>query len=160
MYNNNKGLVISGFPGVGKSTAAVEWRNKGYKVIDLDSSTFSKGSTTLGNQAFDWVTEYVNSIYQHQLEYDFIFVSSHDNVRTQMGNKGIDFYLVFPRKDQKNYYITRYKSRGSSEPFINMLNTKFNMFVDGCLNDKYGKQVILRNGLYLSDILGFFNKED
>ena len=67
-------------------------------------------------------------------ENDYIFVSSHEEVRQALIKEGIEFTLVYPEKHLKSVYLERYKKRGSPDTFISMMDTNFNKFVDDCAN--------------------------
>lgn len=149
--------VISGFPGVGKSIAATDWSDKGYRTIDLDSTPYSKGSIQCDVGAIDWIDLYVDDIRRYSLEYDFILVSSHTEVRMRMAERKINFWLVFPDKKCKAEYILRYMYRGDPDTFIELLKGRWEVFMDGCLQEQFGRQVVLSgDNMYLNGVLNRF----
>lgn len=85
-----KSKVISGFPGVGKSTLF----NTGLNCSDSDSSKFDK-SLFPGN--------YISHIQKllNSGELDFVFVSSHEIVRDALISAEIPFTLVYPCLEAK-----------------------------------------------------------
>lgn len=121
-----KTVIISGFPGIGKSYFYNN-NHKTLKISDSDSSRFDKK---------DFPNNYIKHIKKliKEGDYDFILVYSHKEVREEMIKNKIDFMLVYPEKYLKKSYIERYKERGSPEAFINMMEEKFESFVNECEN--------------------------
>ncbi|UCR74759.1 hypothetical protein [Pectobacterium phage vB_ParM-25] len=139
-----KSKVISGFPGVGKSTLF----NTGLNCSDSDSSKFDK-SLFPGN--------YISHIQKllNSGELDFVFVSSHEIVRDALISAEIPFTLVYPCLEAKADFIERYKSRGSPEGFINLLDNNFESWVRECqaLNHPLVTKIELAPGQFLSDVI-------
>lgn len=116
--------IISAFPGTGKSHYHIENKDT---TLDSDSSEFSwiiKDGEKIRNHNFP--DNYINHIKENIGKYEFIFVSSHKEVRDALINNKLYFYLVYPSLNDKDIYITRYKNRGSSESFINLISDKWN----------------------------------
>jgi hypothetical protein len=112
--------IISAFPGTGKSHFHKEHPDT---TLDSDSSEFSwivKDGEKIRNP--DFPTNYIDHIKDNIGKYDFIFVSSHKEVRDALINDGLYFYLVYPSMEDKDIYITRYKNRGNPESFINLIS--------------------------------------
>jgi len=113
---NKKTLVISGFPGIGKSHFFR--KNKDKVVLDSDSSKFSwieKGirHPDFPNNYIKYIKEnlaYINPLGVGKA--DIILVSSHKNVRDALVENDIPFTLVYPSRDIKEEYLQRYKDRG------------------------------------------------
>lgn len=159
--------VVSAFPGVGKSfihkNAAkynaisipfgktIEYdyvviqSYHGKVVLDSDSANFDKRF---------FPNNYINHIEPiSKLCNEFvILVSSHDNVRREMRNRKIEYTLVYPDRSLKREYIERYKKRGSPQAFIDLMEAKWDDFIDDCENDPSDK-LVLRSGEYLKDVL-------
>lgn len=117
--------VVSAFPGCGKTYFYNTYKN--FTISDSDSSTFDKK---------DFPKNYITHIKEllEKGENDYIFVSSHEEVRQALIKEGIEFTLVYPEKHLKSVYLERYKKRGSPDTFISMMDTNFNKFVDDCAN--------------------------
>jgi hypothetical protein len=140
-----KTLVISAFPGTGKTYLA-----KRVNSLDSDSSNFSwLPGTKIRNQKFPY--NYIEHIKANIGKYDFIFVSSHKDVRTCMIMYGIDFLSAYPEKSLKQEYLNRYKERGSDEDFIKMMDANWDSFIGGMENLQVMEPLILKSGQYLSD---------
>ncbi|AEV89598.1 hypothetical protein OBP_161 [Pseudomonas phage OBP] len=160
-------LVTCAFPGTGKSTISNNAEQYGLikahvyyddregvcvsllnsdkvPVFDSDSSIFPKEN---------FPSNYVEHI--KGLLRDFpecvIMVSSHDNVREALREAGIDYILVYPQRELKGDYLERYEGRGSPEPFIKLMDDKWNDFIDSCESDPSTSKRVLSEGEYLVD---------
>ena len=161
----NMQLVFSVFPGGGKSTICNRAEQYGMKhvgvsaegfvepvpvpagtvpVFDSDSSLFDKEYFP-GN--------YVEHIKEVLSNYPnvVIMVSSHDNVRKAMAEAGIPYTLVYPQRELKGEYLERYEGRGSPEAFVNMMDNKWNDFIDSSESDPTQDRIVLSEGEYLVD---------
>lgn len=102
-------MIISGFPGIGKSTYAKMCGHR-YKILDLDSSKYPKDDT--------FPNEYINDIKKYQNEYDIIFVSTHLIVRIALSNNNIPHYVIIPDISCEYEYNRRFQSRSQPIPKI------------------------------------------
>lgn len=148
-----KTKIISAFPGTGKSTF---FKENGDICIDSDSSNFSWIVDAEGNKERnpEFPKNYIQHIKDNIGKYEYIFVSSHDEVRNMLFDNCIFFYLVYPSIDRKDEFLERYKNRGNDDSFIALLSknwTKWlsdiNMINDGC--SKYE----LTKGMNISDFI-------
>lgn len=137
--------VISGFPGIGKSHFFNSQQERGLKVMDSDSSKFPKDNFPLN---------YLQHIGEAKSQCDYLLVSSHDVVRAALVEAGIDYTLVYPDKSLKKEYMQRYKLRGSPQPFLDLMEKNWDSFIDGCINQKGCKHIVLKAGQYMSDVVG------
>lgn len=134
--------VISGFPGVGKSTLF----NKGLNCSDSDSSKFDK-------------TDFPRNYIEHLKgliaagNLDYIFVSSHASVRAALVDAGIDFTLVYPNIALKKEYMQRYVERGSPQPFLDLMDKQWANFIIDCSTQQDCNIAVLQEGQFLADIL-------
>lgn len=113
--------VLAGFPGVGKSTL---FRDNPDAYADSDSSTFDKAGFPA-----NYITHIQNLLDNSDKT---IFVSTHEDVRAALDAAGIPFVLVYPDAALKPNFMERYAGRGSPEPFVNLMDARFNMFVKQC----------------------------
>lgn len=147
---NNKTLVISAFPAVGKSYLFDNAEELGIVVYDSDSSTFDKK---------DFPTNYIEHIQNliDDSEKKIVMVSSHEEVREALIENSIAFTLVYPSIELKEEFLTRYKDRGSEQSFIDMMEDNFDSFVESCQEhgdiDGVNAIEITEPNTYLSDIL-------
>lgn len=141
-------IIVCGFPGVGKSHA---FYNRGkYVISDSDSSKFKN----------NFPTDYVRHIAEvSSREYiDFVFVSSHEDVRLALRNAGLSYYLVMPSIDCKEEYLKRYLDRGSLPEFITLLENNFEDWVTNVSDVPEERLVVLQQGEYLADVLDTIKK--
>lgn len=130
--------VICGFPGVGKSTL---FANRGdLKVVDSDSSKFDKAH---------FPANYIAHIKQKLAEGCLVLCSTHAAVRQAFVDEGIDFVLVYPKRECKSEYLSRYVSRGSPAPFVYMMDEKWDFFISDCESQKGCTHIILEPGEYI-----------
>lgn len=86
-----KTVVISGFPGVGKTSLCA--RPGGLKILDSDSSNFSWQNQKEKIRHPEWPGNYIEHIRQNIGKVDIILVSSHDVVRSALLRAKIPFVL-------------------------------------------------------------------
>lgn len=55
-------------------------------------------------------------------KYEFIFVSTHKEVRDALLANCLFFYLIYPDLDEKEVYLQRYRDRDSPQAFIDLLD--------------------------------------
>jgi len=141
--------IISGFPGVGKSHLGKRLDNE-VKVLDLESSDF-KGENR-------W-EDYKNEIKNQVGKVDVLFVSSHTETRKILSELGLNFYLVYPDRSLKDEYLRRYRERGNSEEFIDMMDKNFDLFIDSIENEEVrcAKIKLTGENEYLDSFLNFMN---
>ena len=144
-----KTIIISAFPGTGKTYFYEKYKNSDIKVLDSDSSNFSWIKDKNGNNTTkrnpDFPQNYINHIKENIGKADIIFVSSHDIVRQSLYDNGIKYIVAYPDNDCKDEYLERYRNRGNTEEFINMMNKNWDKFINSMKNDK---------GAYMKWILG------
>ena len=121
-----KQLIISGFPGTGKSYYIARGEGSDYMpqgfASDSDSSKFDKS-----NFPQNYIEHIKSLIAKGTMR---IFVSSHKEVRDALVKEGIEFILVYPKKELKEEYLQRYQERGSSEQFIKLISDNWDNWID------------------------------
>ena len=154
--------IFSVFPVSGKTYAAKKLTEEGYKVLDLDSNNYShnwdkiKPYFCLGkNPSFP--QNYIKAITDAIGEYDFIFISTHREVREELEKNNIRYSLVYPNYSMKNEWISRCYLRGDTKEFCDKLANNWNQWIkeldnvtysnDGCtnrvfLNSSYGTRYL------------------
>lgn len=127
------GLIICGFPGVGKSTAA----QKMYRdVIDVESSGFrwkrDEDGFPTRNENENWVSDYVDYIEDlaSKYGYSYVFVSTHKKVREELENRRIPYIVVVPNKELRDDYLLRYLRRGDKLSFIETVYHNWCVWLD------------------------------
>jgi hypothetical protein len=147
-------LVISGFPGIGKSY--LHKLNEKMIILDSDSSEFSWIEE--GVRHPDFPNNYMEHIKSNIGKVDNIFVSSHEVVRRALEENGIKYLLVYPSVSLKDEYIQRYRGRGSSEGFIDFINSNWEKFIRDIEKETFPELIKLYSGEYLIDVLEDYYK--
>lgn len=127
---NKNTLIISAFPGSGKSYMTKF--SKQYKCIDSDSSLYSwiyKDGVKTDERNPDFPNNYMAHIKANIGKCDIIFVSTHESVRNALLESGLNFTIVYPMLKLKNDFMNRYELRGSDEKFIQLMDKNFEKFV-------------------------------
>lgn len=144
-------LIISAFPGCGKSTYyrensiyAVDGNdttvsNRG-KILDSDSSLFSWLYDDAGNKIGrnpDFPQNYIQHIKDCIGKEDIVFISSHDVVRKALEAERIPYVLVYPQEFLLDDFMKRFKDRGNDEAFIKFQEDNWYKFIYQMRNEKY-----------------------
>jgi len=144
--NACKPMLVAGFPGTGKT----HYTNteSGYMpqglATDSDSSKFDKS---------DFPQNYIEHIKEKISEgYARIFISSHKEVRDALVGNGLEFTLVYPKKELKEEYLKRYKERGSPDGFINLVSGNWDLWLDELKNQKGCKHIELESGQFIANV--------
>ena len=149
MKKNIETIVVSGFPGVGKSYYVNRGEGSDYMpqgfAIDSDSSTFDKN---------DFPKNYIKHIKSNIGKVKIIFVSSHKEVRDALVEAKIFFTLAYPYENLKDEYIERYKERGSDDGFINFISDNWGKFMLDLRYQKGCKHLVLKEKEFLYNTLG------
>lgn len=115
-----KGLIICGYPGIGKSSIA-GWNN----CIDLESSLFSHYEDSCRKSDDIWVREYCNLAYYLALQGYTVMTSTHRTVidyfdRSKVTRyKDVPIVIFCPRYDMKEAWAIRLVNR-----YLNSENEK------------------------------------
>ena len=163
--------IISAFPACGKTTYYKEWskyspenvwrtRNNGedaydesgnpvgFKILDSDSSEFSWVKDENGNNTSirnpEFPQNYIDHIKEKMQSEFIIFVSSHDVVREALKQNNIPYDIFYPRKDQKEEWINRFRKRGDDEKFISFISDNWDKFIDDIEKDDYPFECICK----------------
>lgn len=152
--------IISGFPAIGKSYAA---KNSNLLCVDIDSSAYNwltdpNGDFLKTNDGAripnpDFPQNYINHV-KFQMKHDFldyVFVSSHENVRQCLKENHIDFTIVVPALNCKREYYKRMEERGSPITLIQLVMDNWNdWLIERQLEPNC---IVLNQGQFLIDIL-------
>lgn len=144
----DKTYVISGFSGIGKSTATERLNN----VVDFESSGYSHFPDGRVNPEFPNNYIMALDLEMQKNPNNIYLVSCHKEVRDLLHTRGIQFILVFPYRDQRNNYMIRWLKRGSPQKFITSMYNRWDDMITSCENDA-APQIRLDEGQYLEHIL-------
>ena len=137
--------VISAFPACGKSYFFKN--NTEYTCLDSDSSLFSwivKDGEKVRNPEFP--ANYIKHIQENLGKVDFIFVSSHLQVREALENANIDYVTVYPDKSQKEAWLERMRNRGNDETFLTFQDKNWDDFTSWVDEEPHGSKLYRING--------------
>lgn len=146
---NKTPIIVSGFPGIGKSWLK---SNTDLAVSDSDSSKWSKSNFP------DNYLKYISDLYLSK-NFDVILVSTHSDVRAGMARLNMPFFLIYPSLECKAEYMERYKQRGSPEGFLQLMDKQWENFVEGCMEQNGCVHIVLDAGEYLSDVYPKLNAD-
>ena len=155
-------IIVSGFPGVGKSYYCMQNPDK---ALDLDSSSFSWVTKLDGTKERnpDFPQCYIDRIKEVIAEkrYRFVFVSSHKAVRTALKDNNLYFALVYPYADCKDEMIERYLKRGSTQQFIDVVQSSWFDWIMECQHEIMCHKIELDvDRENLSDALSLHERHD
>lgn len=156
--------IISAFPGMGKTYF---YNNaNGIIIADSDSSKYSwiyhDDGTKERNPEFP--KNYIEHIKSLIGKVEYIFVSTHEEVRNALFDNNIPFIIVYPDRCLKSDFIERYKNRGSDKDFVKLMDEKFEEWVKGInewIRDKTSDTTecrvigipIFKDDYYLRDVI-------
>lgn len=149
-------MIVSAFAGVGKTTLAHKY---GKDVIDLESGNFkwlendgteaSKGNRREQNPKYP--INYLEAIKKANTQYKVVLISQHEVIRKCLDAVKLDYILVYPNKNMKEEFIERYKKRGNSENFIDLISKEWDNWIDALDEIKTHSKIVLQQGQYLTD---------
>ena len=137
--------IFSVFPISGTTYATKKLTEEGYKVLDLNSRAYSHKYYNFS--AYDYKVDrvknpsfpqnYIKAIKDAIGEYDFIFISTHKEVRDFLENKNIKYSLVYPNHNMKEEWIGRCYLRGNNHGFCNKLVSNWDQWIKELDNVAY-----------------------
>lgn len=140
IYNNGT-LIVSAFPGTGKSHL---FNNTKLNILDSDSSKFDKSK---------FPENYIKHIKENIGKVDVILVSSHEEVRNALVKNNIKFLLVYPNKSLKSEYVKRYVERGSNEKFIEKISDNWNDWIGELEGQDSCEKIVLNSNEFITDVV-------
>ncbi|AGH32136.1 hypothetical protein VPHG_00069 [Vibrio phage 11895-B1] len=149
-----KTRIVSAFPACGKSH--LFWNSKDNLIADSDSSKFSWVEDEKGNKTRnpDFPSNYIKHIKSLIGEVDFIFVSSHEDVRKALNDNELFYTLVIPDVSLREEWIGRCFVRGNDYKFMAVLCKNWYEWLNPLKIHNGDYQVAtcrLQHGEYLSD---------
>lgn len=155
-------MIISAFPGCGKTYIYKNQKEYNYQVLDSDSSKFEKHD--------GWELEYVEYIKSNIGKYDFIFIAQYPSVLEILKDNNIDFIVVAPdnsstlsdkeRQLIKQQWFGRFLLRDNShikdlEQWIKNLSENYDIWTSYEHLTKHDpiKCILLKENQYISDVI-------
>lgn len=160
--SKKKGLIISGFGGVGKTTLAKKYRN----VIDLESGPYKYDYANIPQNQFEilkgkmgrtrnpeYPGNYVNAILDAIEKYDIVCVRYNGDEQVDFYDTyGLDYIVCYPTKQAYKNYIKRFEERGNSKDWIAKNKRYYQICFERCKNFK-GDKIVLHDHETLEDAL-------
>lgn len=137
-------LLCAAFPGTGKTTMFNKFADSEKIILDSDSSKFSKDQ---------FPQNYLQHIKDNIGKVDIICISSHKEVREDLVANGLPFTLIYPDKSLKDEYVARYKDRGNSSQFIELVENNWDLWIEECEDQKGCEHIILPSMIFVGDVL-------
>ena len=156
------GTIISGFPGIGKTTISKKYPNE---VIDIESSDYKwvyfdeeilyqdteliKGTE---NRVLNpnWPNNYLEAILLNAQQYKYVLIVQGEDIRNLLDAKQLDYLLAFPSIQCKSEYVERYRARRNNEKFINQIEKCFDIWIENLQKSPHRK-IIIKPGHTLED---------
>ena len=150
--------IISAFPACGKTYIYENQKDFGITVADSDSSGFSWIEVNGKKERNpDFPNNYVEHIKSLLGKVDYIFVSSHDDVRDALDGNSLPYIFVKPDLNLRDEWIGRCWIRGNDEGFLTLIKNNWHIWVLPNDNRLMCKDVAtLSSGEYLKDKLHWF----
>lgn len=148
-----EGFILCGFPGIGKTDLADHpelWPDN-YKVVELDSSKFSKDPN--GNKRADFAVKYFEKASKLCSSNKIVLVSAHQEMRDELVRNDVHFVLVNPPRGAKDVWIERLRPEGSSDDQVNFIEQDWDAMIDSCNQQTNCTKFVIPKGVYLSDMI-------
>lgn len=131
-------MIISGFPGVGKTTFAKKYPDL---AIDLESSEFHYDLANFRKKGLNaeqmkglqgriekknWEEKYAKVAVDLNEKYKFVFVANNRQVIYEILKLDVSPLIVIPSHEDYEIYKRRYKNRGNNSDWIARTMADFN----------------------------------
>lgn len=131
-----KTKIISAFPACGKTYAFEKLNEKGYKILDSSQFSWCYDYDPINSDQIEeyrnpeFPSNYIQHIKENIGKVDYIFVSSHKEVRDALIENGIYFTLVYPDRSMKAEWVGRCFLRGSGEKFCQLIADNWDKWIN------------------------------
>lgn len=167
LYKNREPLIISGFPGIGRTY--LQKHKSDLKILHLDSPDFSWKKNNNGTFVTDvngkrirnpeFPNNYIKCLKKAiKGGYDIILISSHDSVRNALNDLNITHALVYPAADMKPEITKRCMTTTVLRNSLPFINKNWEHFINSMKKDSCPNKFELNPGQFLSDIQTYLTK--
>lgn len=99
---------------------------------------------------------FIQDYFRHLTELEYIdgimiLTSTHEAVLEELKNRDMDYYVIIPEEGLINEYINRYKARGSTQEFIDLVSSNWHAWLQD-IKSKH-KYFELRSQQTLTDFM-------
>ncbi|HHU06727.1 MAG TPA: hypothetical protein GXZ59_00065 [Clostridiaceae bacterium] len=144
--------IIAAFPGTGKSYFVARFGQMA-RAIDLDTNDYTQGYDENGkviNQEFP--DNYLSSIKGVIGQTNILFIGCQPEVLNLLRKEGIQATLIYPERQLKEEYASRFNKRGSSQAFNSRIYSNWDQFLD-YLEAQDNERFVLGKGQHISDVI-------
>jgi len=124
---SRKASILAAFPGSGKSFACRDGMHpySCYNILlgEIDENNFE--------ESFQKLLDEVRS------NFNYVFVPSDIRILEYLKKEQMHFRLFYPTPWLKSEFMLRYKERGDSEEFQQMMDENFDRLIEECENFSY-----------------------
>lgn len=164
MKQDNLGLLICGFSGIGKTTLGKKYDNIAeigqslFRNIYLDEKAYTMDREYRKNLKTgilpnpDWPMNYVNKINELRMDHDIVLVFTDIELMDTFRKLNIPFLIALPTKDRKEEFLMNFQNRGQDADFCADARRHWERRIDRLLAMPEEK-IILKEGQYLEDRL-------
>lgn len=147
--------IISAFPATGKTWFKEQFFNTENFAMDSDSSKFSWMPDGITRDS-TFPDNYIENIKMNIGRYDYIFVSSHKEVRQAMNEQIARGYtLIYPHESLIKEYIKRFVERKNDVKFVDFVCKNWFAWIEDMKKEDCKQKIQLLSGQYVSDVLVF-----
>lgn len=167
-------MIVAGYAGIGKTTFCKEHTGEALDLVCMpfkylnfyevsgkcreDEGIKAHGDLELRVKwelYYYWAIKY---LFQHCPE-KYIIIPTVRSVMPLLDADDIPYTVVYPDVELKDEYEERYRRRGDSQNFLNVFIDGWEYMLEDL--DKYGdKQIVLKRGQYLSDVISCNTETD
>lgn len=155
-----KTLIVSAFPACGKTHYHIAGdKYDSFSTKDSDSSSFSwildENGNSKGIRNPEFPANYIQHIKDNIGKVNFIFVSSHDEVRQALEDNLLPYVTVMPQRNAKDEWINRCVKRGNDEKFISLLEKMWDNWTSFESQQRWDPigRLFLKDDQYISDVI-------
>ncbi|KJK76528.1 hypothetical protein H634G_08116 [Metarhizium anisopliae BRIP 53293] len=115
------GLIICGFPGIGKTELADQpLLVPHYRITELDSSEFLSRHVNAGTVAA-YCTALINACEPNTI----VLASTHHEVLQELWDRRSHLVFIYPLESEKDEWIARLQSRQASADLVNLVRNNW-----------------------------------